>query len=289
MIWFSLSLLTALLVSTEDAWVKRSFSHLSSYEMSAYPLVYSLPLFICAVFFISVPSLDPVFFWYFLIALPLNGVAYLLYIKALKVSPLSLTIPYLAFTPAFTIFTGYIFLDETPTWWSGLGILIVCVGGYILNVNFEKWTFFTPLKAIGKETGSWIMLIVSFLFSFAAVIGKVMIVHSSPLFFAVSFFTGFNVVFLLFLFISGKILPGTFINAPIKGTIAGTLFFFHIFTHVLAISLTKAVYMISIKRLSVLFSIIYGGVIFKEKNLFMRFCGALLMFIGAALILFKGN
>lgn len=287
--WFTLSLLTALFVASQDAWVKKFFSHLTPHEMASYPLIYSLPLFIVTLFFVPVPPLDATFFWYFLIALPLNGGAYYLYIKAIKVSPLSVTIPYLAFTPAFTIFTGYIFLHEIPKVLSGIGIIIICMGSYVLNLDFKKWSPLAPFKAIRKETGSWIMLIVAFLFSFAAVIGKVMIIHSSPLFFSVYFFIAFNISFLLFLLVTKKITLHIFIKAPLKGIIAGALFFFHLLCHALAISLTKAVYMISIKRLSVFFSIFYGGVIFKEKNLFMRFCGALLMFTGACIILFYGK
>jgi len=53
----------------------------------------------------------------------------------------------------------------------------------------------------------------------------------------------------------------------------------HELFHGWAISITKAAYMISIKRLSVLFGIVYGGVFFKEKNIVIRFCGAILITI----------
>jgi hypothetical protein len=38
MLWLILSLLTALAVATQDAWVKKHFSHLSAYDMLAFPL-----------------------------------------------------------------------------------------------------------------------------------------------------------------------------------------------------------------------------------------------------------
>jgi uncharacterized membrane protein len=47
--------------------------------------------------------------------------------------------------------------------------------------------------------------------------------------------------------------------------------------------------MISIKRFSVLFGIVYGGVFFKEKNIVIRFCGAMFMLSGAILITIKGR
>lgn len=89
--------------------------------------------------------------------------------------------------------------------------------------------------------------------------------------------------------VSGKIKWHTFADRRQKGIVAGLLFFAHILLHAFAISLTKAAYMISIKRLSVIIGLIYGGVIFKEKNLAVRTIGTLLMVSGAAIITLLGG
>jgi len=289
MIWLILSLLTALSVSSHDVLMKKFFSHLGTYEMSAYPLVYSLPLFGAALIFISVPDLNAEFFWYLIISIPLNGVAYILYMKAIKISPLSLTAPYLALTPAFMIVPGYIFLDEMPDIWGIIGILTTCTGSYILNLDPKNRTLLGPVKAIFRETGSMLMFIVSFLYSFCAVIGKMGIIYSSPLFFTISFSLLFNIFLLIFLFAFRKIHLNTFKNFSGIGVIAGILLFFHSYFHGLAITLTKASYMISVKRLSVLFSMIFGGLVFKEKNIGLRLLGAVFMLMGAVMITVMGS
>jgi uncharacterized membrane protein len=56
-----------------------------------------------------------------------------------------------------------------------------------------------------------------------------------------------------------------------------------------AATLTKAAYMISVKRLSVIIGLIYGGVIFREKNLMVRTIGTLLMVSGAVIITIWGG
>jgi drug/metabolite transporter (DMT)-like permease len=208
--------------------------------------------------------------------------------KAIKISPLSLTVPYLAFTPAFMIVTGYLFLDELPNMWGIFGILIICAGSYILNIEPGKWSLLSPLKAIFRETGSWLMLIDAFLFSFAAVIGKKGILHSSPLFFTLSFFASFGPCLFLFLLVFQKIRVKTFRQTPLNGLIVGGLFFAHALLHGLAVSLTKAAYMISVKRLSVVFGVIYGKILFKEVNMGFRLSGALLMLAGTVLITLQG-
>mgnify|MGYP001548156152 CR=1 FL=1 len=288
MLWLILSLMTALSVASQDAWVKKFFSHLSPYEMLAYPLAYSTPIFIIMLPFVPVPRLDAVFFWCSLVGIPLNGIAFLIHIKAIRIAPLSLTIPYLAFTPAFIIITGYLFLDEMPNAWGIFGILIICAGCYILNIDPGKWRPLDPFKAVFKETGSWLMLIAAFLYSFGAVIGKKAILHSSPLFFTVSYFGAFNLTCLLFFWILKKIRLETFREPHINGIIAGGLLILHVLFHCWAVSLTKAAYMISVKRLSILFSVIYGKFIFKEENMVCRLSGALLMLLGTVIISLHG-
>ncbi|MEJ2282509.1 MAG: DMT family transporter [Desulfobacterales bacterium] len=284
MIWLILSLLTALAVASQDAWVKKHFSRLTAYDMLAFPFLFSLPLFIVTLPFVPVPPLDDVFYWNFLISLPINFISFFIYMKAIRVSPLSLTLPYLAFTPAFMIFTGYLFLNEMPNLWGLAGIVITCAGGYVLNLESGKRAVFEPFKAVFNETGSWLMLIVALIFSFGAVIGKKAIIHSSPLFFTMTFFAVLSFLTVLGLLILGRIRLGTFRDDWFKGLVAGGLFFIHCLAHGFAISMVKAGYMISIKRFSVLIGMVYGGMFFKEKYIAVRFAGAGLMVAGAVLI-----
>jgi len=288
-LWLILSLLTALAVASQDAWVKKYFSHLTAYDMLAFPFLFSLPLFAFTVPFIPVPRLDHTFYWCFLISLPLNFIPFFIYMKAIRVSPLSLTLPYLSFTPAFMIFTGFVFLDEIPNLWGLAGIIVTCIGGYALNLKSGKHSFLDPIKAVFKETGSWLMLIVALIFSFGAVIGKKGIMHSSPLFFTMTFFAVLSFMTVATLLILGKIRMSTLRDDWEKGMVAGVLFFIHCLAHGFAISMVKASYMISVKRLSALIGIIYGRLFFKEKNIAVRFAGACLMLVGAVLITVWGR
>ena len=53
----------------------------------------------------------------------------------------------------------------------------------------------------------------------------------------------------------------------------------------IAYTMQIMLYVISIKRISILFSVFYGGLIFREKNIFMRIAGASMMTIGVILII----
>lgn len=285
MTWFTFAILTALSVALYDTWVKKWFSHLTAYEMFAIPMANCVPLTLISLLFIEVPPLDRVFYVAFLVSLPFNGVPFFMYIKAIQISPLSLTVPYLAFTPVFMIATGFLVLNEMPDIWGIAGILAVCIGSYVLNIDPRNHSFLGPLRAMFKETGSWMMLIVSFIFSISAVLGKLAILHSSVMFFQMSFFAVLNILIVAAFLLLGKIRPSVFVRYPVKGLIAGIFFYGHIFFHGFGISMTKAAYMISIKRLSIVFGVILGGLVFHEENFLMRLLGSLLMFAGAVVIL----
>ncbi len=286
--WVLLALLTALAAASQDAWVKRHFSAASPYEMMAYPLAYSLPLFCLTAPFVAIPSIDNVFISYFLAAIPINGLGFLLHIRAIQISPLSLTLPYLAFTPLFILFTGFIILGELPNAWGLLGVLVIVLGGYVLNIDPMIYSPLEPLRAFGREKGSVIMLIVAFICSLGGVVGKKAILHSSVMFFTVTFFVSLAVVMLATMHLTGRADLRRLAAQPGKGAVAGGLLFLHAVCHGWAISITKAVYMISLKRVSILIGVIYGGVFFRERHLIYRLVGTGLMIAGAALISLKG-
>jgi uncharacterized membrane protein len=51
-----------------------------------------------------------------------------------------------------------------------------------------------------------------------------------------------------------------------------------------AMSLAKVAYVISVKRMSLLIGVFYGYLFFKEKNIRERLFGATLMFIGFLMV-----
>ena len=289
MAWFIPAFLTAIAVASQDAWIKKWFSHLSPVEMFLLPLLFSLPLTLLTLVFVPVPPLDAVFYISFLVSLPLNAVPFILYMKAIRRSPLSLTLPYLAFTPVFMIPIGYVLLAELPDMYGMIGIATVCAGSYVLNIDTRHWSVFEPLRAVFREPGSWIMLIVAFIFGFSSVVGKLAILHSSVLFFQMSFFAVLTLVLLLVFGVAGKLNYKAMLASPGKGIVAGVLLYLHILLHGIAVAMTKAAYMISIKRMSILIGVIYGGFFFAEDNIVIRFLGSLLMFGGAVLIVVAGE
>jgi drug/metabolite transporter (DMT)-like permease len=57
----------------------------------------------------------------------------LLYQRAMQLSPVSLSVPYLAFTPMLLLVTSYFLLGERPSWCGVLGVVVMTAGAYGLN------------------------------------------------------------------------------------------------------------------------------------------------------------
>ena len=288
MLWFILAIATALSVATGDALTKKFFGRFSPYDMAIASSIYSLPFLVVYIFFIPIPQLDTVFWWIASVMIPLDTFAFYLYMKAIKLSPLSLSIPFLSFTPVFMILTGFIVLGEVPNIWGIMGIGFVVAGSYLLNVTQVKYGYFAPFRAILREPGSILMLVVAFIYSFLAVLGKKAIQHSSPLFFGFFYLAALDITTLIFFPFLEKIRWRYIFKVPVKGLSVGLMLFLHALFHCLAINMIEAVYMIAVKRMSILFSVVYGWILFKESDIGARMLGALLMFAGVLFIILLG-
>ncbi|MEM1418925.1 MAG: DMT family transporter [Myxococcota bacterium] len=87
--------------------------------------------------------------------------ANLLFVRALQVSPLSLTIPFLGFTPAFAILAAAALLGELPTPLQLAGTVLVVAGATVLHAG-------GLLAGLRAEPGSAMMLGVAALWAISS-------------------------------------------------------------------------------------------------------------------------
>ena len=70
----------------------------------------------------------PTFFIYLVLDVGLITIVMWLYFRALQISPLSMCIPFLAFTPVFLIPSTYLILGQKPQPTKLLGVVLIVVG-----------------------------------------------------------------------------------------------------------------------------------------------------------------
>ena len=285
MLWVLYSLISAFSWATADVFTKKISHEVDDNLIVLSRFLYGTPFVLLILFFIIIPKIDSSFWLVLALILPFEVSAWILYIKAIRLSPLSLVLPFLSLTPIFLVFTSFIILGELPTIIGFFGILLIVIGAYILNLKESNKDFFGPFKFMLKERGIIYMIIVAFLFSINSNLGKIFVLKSSLLFFTAIFMPITAIpLFLIVYFTSRKKLIQ--IKTNFKSFFFVGLFFalMQIFNF-LAIQLIIVPYMISIKRTSSIFGVLYGKFMFKEKNIKQRFLGAAVMLIGAALII----
>ena len=284
--WYIITLLSGFSFATADAFSKREAKNISTIVLAWVREVYALPFLLPILFIIEIPELDKIFWIAMAICVAMDFVTTILYMKAITIAPLSLTIPYLGLTPIFALIISMIILGESATIMGFFGILLISAGAYILQIDRAKYGLFEPILSIFKNRGSLYMLMVSLAYAVTANVGKLAIQHSSPLFMCIIYFSLLGLAFSPFVLIKSRN-DLTSLTKPLSGKIKiGLAMAVMAITHFTAISMMNVAYMISIKRLSMLFAIIYGWLFFKEKNIKERMTGAIIIIIGAACIAF---
>jgi len=128
------------------------------------------------------------------------------------------------------------------------------------------------------------MIVVAFIFSLTSTLGKRATLLSSPLFFG-TFYT---------LLLTGALSPLALVRlrqSPVNVRshlktflLIGLFYALMVLFHYQALALVEVSYMISIKRTSLIFTILYGSIFFGESDIVERLVGGLVMLVGVMLI-----
>lgn len=122
--------------------------------------------------------IEPSYLWPAAASVVLNIVANLAFFEAVRVSPLSLTIPFLSFTPVFAALIAMPLLGEVPGPLQMAGILLVVGGAFLLTSGGgmrpgKVW------RAFLEEKGSPLMMLVALLWGATITFDKLAVERSS--------------------------------------------------------------------------------------------------------------
>lgn len=287
--WLPLSLLCAFSLASADAATKAWLGDYAARELALVRFGATGLLMSPLLAGVGPVAELPLDFWLWIMALvPLEMAAMLLYMMAIRDHPLSLTLPYLAFTPVFVILTSYLLLGERIDPRGFAGILLVVAGAWLLNqghANLRDWrTWGAPLAAVLNEPGSRMMLIVALLYSFTSTMGKGAMRYMDPQQFGAFYFVLLGVAAVtLFATPQPRILLRMW-RRPWAVLTVSLLNGAMVYTHFLALQRVEVAYMIAVKRTSLLFGILFGALFFYERGLAVHILAGGLMLCGVFLI-----
>lgn len=247
-------------------------------------VLFSLPVFTVGVLIQGMPPLTSGIFWLMVgLGVPLYVGTSVLLIRAMQISPLWATLPFLGFSPVFLLLTSWLILGQIPSAWGVLGVMLVTVGAYLIHFQGRRAGWTAPFRTIHHERGSWYVIVIALIWSVVANFDKIALDHSTPM----SYLFIYSIISLIALTIaliwrrelgSVKALRTHPIALPLTG--------FTTLLQMMAIQLILVPYVITIKRAgSILGGIGIGAVYFRELGFRKRIGAGIIMLIGVAIIL----
>jgi len=286
--WLALSLICAFTLATSDAAAKRWLRSAGARELVVVRLGLSGLLLTPWVLTFDLPPLPPAFWGWMALIMPLEIVAMLMYMRAIRDYPLALTVPYLAFTPVLVVVTGWVVLGERVNGHGLLGILLVVAGSWLLN--FEQAERLTlrrmaaPLKAIVVNPGSRLMLATAAIYAVTSVGGKAAMQWMPPEQFGAFYFSVLGAITLLLVALTHPQSLHVRRHGLWPLLVVAGFMAIMVVTHFLALAQVEAAYMIAVKRTSLLFGMLYGAMLFGERHLGRHLVAGALMVAGVAAI-----
>lgn len=285
--WFLLAFVSAFSESIKDLFSKKSLQNTDEYVAAIAIRIFAIPVFIAFTIYYGIPNLTPMFWKVLIVSAIGNTLATILFMRAIKLSDLSVSVPLIAFTPLFMIFTSPIMIGESYGIQGIIGIFLIVIGAYFLNMQKIKDSVWAPFKALYTEKGPRLMLMLAFIWSITSNFDKVGIMNSSPVFWSLAV-NCCMVILMIPIIMKYSEKPTDQFVKNIRPLVA--IGFFNGISsvfHMMAIVTAQVAFVISIKRISGLFSVLLGYFFFKEQNLRNRFLGAFIMIIGVIVIAFS--
>lgn len=272
-----------------DALRKQLTTHLRPTPLVAVQTLGMLPLFLLWLHLSGGASIPAGYLPPAGVAVGLNVLANLLFVRALQIAPLSTTIPMLSFTPALTALFSAVVLREFPGLRAATGIALVVAGALVLHAHAAALHAATPVvgRRRLRDNGPRLMLGVALLWSLVSVVDKAALAHAAPALHAAFQCAGVGLAVLVLLGGRGRLdeivhvrrVPGTFLAAIAVSALAlGLQFMAFQQTYVSSVEAVK-------RTLGMLASVVNGRVFFGEPLTARKWAGVLAMALGVVLIL----
>jgi len=290
MTWFVVAIISALLSAFAAITQKKVLFNLGALEfsflLSIVNLVFSIPFF----FFIDYETINTLNLSILFAKSVIGVLAFLCVMISLKNLEISNALPLLALTPGFVAVFAFFILGESLKSIEVIGLVLLIVGTFILeNKNIKEFVF--PFNIFLKSKYHRYIIFALFLFTASSILDKLLLIklNLSPIsltaFQHIYFAILFSIIY--FFFKRREAVTSVSVKKDNLGWIAliSVLTIGYRYTQIVAVSLASVALVLAIKRTSVFWATVIGGKLFNDKDLVKRSIAAILILIGAILIL----
>lgn len=227
-----------------------------------------------AFYFIALSGFTHLFYWLFMA-------------RSLEKGDLSLVYPIMRSSPAIVLLFSILLLNEKVSLAGGVGIVLTAMGVYIINMQrLSPGHLIKPILAARRDSSIRYAFLTLFTVTAYTLIDKVAVEYIHPVLFIYLFIAWAYLFFTPWILVRKKksaivqewrANKKAIITTGILSIIGYTLI-------LLAFTIERVSYITGLRQLSVVFAVLLGGHLLKEKHKAIRLSGASLIFAGAFLI-----
>lgn len=288
MLWALYAFGSAVFNATGNIVSKKILAREHALEYGASQGVYAL-LLVLALPFIPLGYSWQTYISLYVISLILT-LANLYYLKSVRHSELSATIPLMNISPLFLLVIAFVLLKEMPDALAILGVFLLVVGMYLLQLGVARTKhLLQPFITLAKSRYSLYMIFAVLILSFVATMEKAVLntgIHFLTIFVIVRLFLGVNYI-LLESYRHGykEIIKDLKTDGwPVFGSTVSSIFSDVFFFLALSVPGALVSLVIPVKRLSTFLSALIGGKLFHEAHLGRKLIGCGVMLVGVILV-----
>ena len=283
-----LALVIGILWSLFDFIRKQSLKYFNENEVLTVVILSQTILFSVLLLFSDFTIDSNYYYIYYIPLITLGLLAFYLFLKVLKNSEISLTIPLLSFTPLFSSLYAFFILNETLSHMNYIGILIIVLGSLLLySKTFSLKDIFASPIALYKNHNAKLMLLVALIWSLTPVLDKKCLQYTDV--YLHGYFQSIGwIIIIPYFFLNKKISLSNLTNRNTKHLIAGIAIIGSVvsLTQLIALTYNMVPILESFKRsIGIILSLVFGYYFFKEKVNFKKTISVTIIVSGLYLLI----
>lgn len=292
MSWFVLAFFSALFSAAAALSQKQVLRKMEAFDFSLVVsfivLVISIPMLLTMDFDkITIPSILALF-----VKSIIGAGAFICVMLAIKNLEVSGALPLLALTPGFVAVFAFLFIAESLSTNEMFGIGLLMLGTYILEVKSNQ-KLLDPYIILAKSKFHRYVIGALLLFTISSILDKVILKEFKL---PPDSFLFFQHLFLALIFFGVSFFRDKKMEVRIKTMkenkelfiwvfVIAVLTFGYRWTQIEAVKIAPVALVLSVKRISVFFSTLIGGKIFKESGLLKKAIATAVIIAGTLLIM----
>ncbi len=309
MSWILLSLISAVFSAAAAISQKKVLQSLPALHFSLLVSLLTLVFCIPFLFGIDFDKISSISVYVLFGKTILTALAFWLVMLSIQKLQISLALPLMVLTPGLVAIFGFFLLGESLLWFQIFGMILLVIGTYILELE-KNTKFYTPFLNLLKSPHHGYILGALILFTTTSILDAALLKKFKLHPYSMTVLQqAFSVIIFGLILIIESLRKRNVLQADMTENLEKAIAsqnnlwtilkkhwiwltwiaFFTIvyrYTQIEATKLAPAVALVlSLKRVSVFFSAVIGGKIFREQNLPQRIIAVIIMLIGATLIM----